>query len=111
MTETFESRDELKERLLAAQEGRLAAGEFIRSLLTSQVFLPVEYREPIAGFQMSSRANPLAVQSEQGYKVLMLFSSPERAKPFVAHFPAFQGGSSPSSTGSWNGWASGTESR
>jgi len=92
MTEHFEPRNDLEQALVAAQEGRIPGDEFMRLLLTSQVFMPVEDRETIGGFQMSTRANPLSVQSEEGYQVLVLFTSPERAKPFVQDFPAFKGG-------------------
>lgn len=92
MTEPFAPRNDLEEALLAAQQGRISGEEFMRFLLTSQVFMPVEDREPIGGFQMSTRANPLSVQSEAGYRVLVLFTSPERAKTFVQDFPAFKGG-------------------
>lgn len=92
MTEDFEPRNDLERRLVAAQEGRITGEDFMQFLLTSQVFMPVEDREPIAGFQMSTRANPLAIQSEAGYKVLILFTSPERAKPFLQDFPDYRGG-------------------
>jgi len=32
------------------------------------------------------------IEDEEGERVLVLFTSPERAKPVVEHFPDFQGG-------------------
>jgi len=92
MTDAFEPRNDLEQALVEAQEGRIPGDEVMRFLLTQQVFMPVEDRESIGGFQMSTRADPLAIHSEEGYKVLVLFSSPERARGFVQDFPAFKGG-------------------
>ena len=92
MSDTFEPRNDLEQALVSAQEGRISGEEFMRFLLTQQVFMPVEDKEPIGGFQISTRANPLALQSEEGYKVLVLFTSPERARPFLGDFPDFKGG-------------------
>jgi hypothetical protein len=92
MAEHFEPRNDLEQALVAAQEGRISGEEFMRFLLASQVFMPVEDREPIGGFQMSTRANPLSLQSEEGYRVLVLFTSPERARAFILDFPEFKGG-------------------
>jgi hypothetical protein len=46
----------------------------------------------IQGFQRSSKANPLTIQDEEGTQVLVLFSSPERAKPFLVDYPDYRGG-------------------
>ena len=46
----------------------------------------------IAGFQASDKAKPLSVQAEDGTQVLVLFTSPDRAKPFVKDFPGYEGG-------------------
>ena len=43
--------------------------------------------------QRSSRAQPLVLSSEEeGTPILVLFSSPERAKPFIKDYPGFTGG-------------------
>ena len=92
MNDAFEPRNELEFQLLAAQEGKLAPRAFMRQLLDAQVFVPVE--EPLAfdGIQSSERARPLIVSSDEGSQVLVVFTSPERAKPFVADLPAYRGG-------------------
>lgn len=90
--EPFQPRNDLESQLLAAQEGRLSGEEFMTRLLGSQVFMPVRETHPIGGFQASDKAVPLSLTSEDGTEVLVLFTSPERAKPFVQDHPAYQGG-------------------
>lgn len=93
MNDTFSAHNELETKLLAAQAGELDSDSFMHELLQAQVFMPVE-DEPtqIQGFQRSSSANPLTLEADDGQKVLILFTSPERAKPFLTDFPAYQGG-------------------
>ncbi len=91
--ETFEPKNELEHRLLAAANGEISSEELIGGLLDAQVFMPVEDEDSgIIGFQRSTYARPLVVQAEEGVHVLVLFSSPERAKPVVEEFPKFGGG-------------------
>jgi hypothetical protein len=93
MTEPFSAHNDLETRLVAAQQGELDSEQFMHELLVSQVFMPVEDENSgIQGFQRSARANPLTLHSDEGQHVLVLFTSPERAKPFLADFPAYQGG-------------------
>lgn len=92
MNQAFEPRNDLEQRLQAAQEGTIAGDAFMQYLLTAQVFMPVEDRLGIGGFQDSAKARPLTVQAEDGTEVLILFTSPERAKSFVKDFPGYQGG-------------------
>jgi len=93
MPQNFTAHNDLETKLMAAQQGELDSAEFMNELLVSQVFMPVE-DEPsgIQGFQRSARANPLTVETDEGQKVLVLFTSPERAKRFVESYPGFQGG-------------------
>jgi len=93
MNQTFTAHNELETKLVAAQRGELDSEQFMHELLAAQVFMPVE-DEPsgIQGFQRSARANPLTLHTDDGQNVLVLFTSPERAKPFLEDFPAFQGG-------------------
>lgn len=93
MNEVFTAHNDLETKLIAAQSGELDSNSFMQELLASQVFMPVE-DEPsgIQGFQRSSKANPLTLESEDGHNVLVLFTSPERAKPFLVDFPGYQGG-------------------
>lgn len=92
MSEEFEPRNELERGLLAAQEGKIPGDVFMQQLLSAEVFMPVEEKSGIQGFQESSTARPLSVKDEQGNDVLILFTSPERAKSFVKNFPGFEGG-------------------
>jgi hypothetical protein len=92
MTERFEARNELEHKLMEAQEGNLSEGEFMQFLLEAQVFMPVRDAIGIAGFTGSSKAIPLTLNTEDALEVLVLFSSPERAKAFVQDFPGYEGG-------------------
>lgn len=92
MNDAFEPRNELEHALLAAQEGRLAPSDFMGQLLDAQVFVPLEESLSVGGIQSSERARPLVVSSDEGGQVLVVFTSPERAKPFVADMPAYRGG-------------------
>ena len=93
MNQPFTAHNDLETRLVAAQRGELDSEQFMQELLGSQVFMPVEDETSgIQGFQRSARANPLTLQSEDGQNVLVLFTSPERAKPFLEDFPGYQGG-------------------
>jgi hypothetical protein len=93
MNQTFTAHNELETKLVAAQQGELDSDGFVNDLLDSQLFMPVEDEpNPIQGFQRSTTANPLTVKTEDGYDVMVLFTSPERAKPFLEDFPAYRGG-------------------
>jgi hypothetical protein len=91
--QSFDARNDLERQLVAAHEGRLDGAAFIRELIGSQVFMPVlEDNHGIQGFQRSDKATPLTVEEEGGTRVLVVFTSPERAKPFVGHFPGYEKG-------------------
>ena len=93
MTEDFAPRNELERKLMATHEGSMAQDAFIQELMNEQIFMPVfEQDSGIQGLQMSSKAKPLTVEEESGTNVLILFTSPERAKPFVQHFPGYEKG-------------------
>jgi hypothetical protein len=93
MDQTFTAHNELETKLIAAQHGELDSDVFMQELLVAQVFMPVEDKPSgIQGFQRSSKANPLTIETEDGEKVLVLFTSPERAKGFVQSHPGFEGG-------------------
>jgi hypothetical protein len=92
MSDTFEPRNELEQKLQAAQVGKIPGDVFMQELMELQVFMPVEDKLGIGGFQSSNKAKPLTVTAEDGAEVLVLFTSPERAKPFVKDFPGYEGG-------------------
>ncbi len=93
MTDTFTPHNDLESRLVSLQEGRLDGNAFMHGLLDEQLFMPVEDdASEIQGLQKSTRAKPLTLETEDGETVLILFTSPERAKGFVANFPGYNGG-------------------
>lgn len=92
MSDVFEPRNDIETKLLAAQEGKLDAEEFMKELLDAQLFLPVRDDSSIGNFQRSTRAQPLSLDAEDGSKVLVLFTSPERAKEFLKDYPGYTGG-------------------
>ncbi len=93
MTDAFEPKNDLEQKLIDAQEGRITPQEFIDSLMGSEVFMPVYEKHQIEGFTASRQAKPLTLKDEDsGEEVLVLFTNPDRAKPFVQDYPGFEGG-------------------
>jgi len=92
MQDDFEARNELEEKLLAAQNGQLSSDEFMEYLMENQVFMPVKDSIGIEGFTSSDKAVPLTLKTEDGLDVLILFTSPDRSKEFVQDFPGYDGG-------------------
>jgi hypothetical protein len=90
---TAEARNELEAKILDAQEGRISSDDLLKTLMGSQVFMPVQdEKAPVLNVQRSTRAQPLVLSAEEGTPILVLFSSPERAKPFLEDYPGFTGG-------------------
>jgi hypothetical protein len=90
---TTEARNELEAKILEAQEGRITSDDLLQTLMGSQVFMPVQdEKAPVLNVQRSTRAQPLVLTAEEGTPILVLFSSPERAKPFLQDYPGFTGG-------------------
>ena len=92
MHDSFESRNELEENLLAAQEGTMQSEDFMTYLMDAQVFMPVKDSIGIEGFTSSDKAVPMTLKSEDNVEVLILFSSPDRSKMFMQDFPGYDGG-------------------
>lgn len=93
MTEVFEARNDLERQLVAAQEGKIAGEDFLQELLAAQVFMPVKDSANIGGLQTDRGiATPLTVSAEDGCEVLLVFTSPDRAKGLVKEYPKFGGG-------------------
>jgi hypothetical protein len=89
----FTPHNALEAQLAAVHAGTLDAETFVLQLVDQQLFMPVrDEQNPIQGFQRTTQAEPLIVEDEDGEQVLVVFTSPERAKPFVEHFPGFSGG-------------------
>jgi hypothetical protein len=93
-TQTLEAKNELEQKLLAAISGDLPADDFMRELLTQQIFIPVKDEKDtgIIGLQRSTKATPLVIQDDEGHNILVLFTSPERAKDFLVEVPGYSGG-------------------
>ena len=93
MDQDFTPHNDLEQQMLDAQQNRLDSETFMHQLLEHQLFMPVEDEvTEIQGFQRSTKAQPLTLESEDGSRVLVLFTSPERAKPFLQDYPDYQGG-------------------
>lgn len=88
---TFIAENDLEKKLMQAQNGEISAEQFLRDMLVMQVFMPIQDKMGIGGFQDSKHAIPLSVKDEQG-EMIILFTSPERAKEFVKDYPGFDGG-------------------
>ena len=83
----------LEEQLAAVHAGTLEPETFVVQLVDLPVFMPVrDEKNPIQGFQRTTQAEPLIIEVEDGERVLVLFTSPERAKPMAEHFPDYSGG-------------------
>ena len=92
MHDQLETRNELEEKLLAAQEGTLGSEDFMTYLMDAQVFMPVKDSIGIEGFTSSDKAVPMTLKTEDNVEVLILFSSPDRSKEFMQDFPGYDGG-------------------
>lgn len=89
----FVPHNALEEQLVAVHAGELDPESFARSLADQQLFMPVrDEKDQIQGFQRTTQAEPLIIEDDDGERVLVVFTSPERAKPIVEHFPDFSGG-------------------
>jgi len=84
--------NELEALIDAAQQGNIDEEQFFTALLDAQVFLPIRDEHGISGFQPSTLADPLVLESEEGSRVVPLFTSPERARDFLSQFPGYEGG-------------------
>jgi hypothetical protein len=91
-SEVFNPKNELEKKLLATWEGSMSGDEFMQELLVSEVFMPIQDDDIMPGVQRSTRAQPLVLEAEDGTRVLAVFTSPDRAKPFLKDFPLYGGG-------------------
>ncbi len=89
---TFVAENELEKKLIQAQNGEIEGEEFLKEMLDMQVFMPILDKHSIAGFQESKQATPLSFKDDEGAEMVVLFTSPERAKEFVKDYPGYDGG-------------------
>lgn len=87
------SRNEVEGLLVDLEQGNIDPESFARQLLDHQVFMPIkDEKHQIAGFQLSTKADPLVIEDEEGNRVFIVFTSPERAKQFTAEYPGYSNG-------------------
>jgi hypothetical protein len=93
-TQPFEAKNELEKKLLAAMKGELSSEDFMRELMTQQIFIPIKDDKDlgIQGLQLTTKATPLVIQDDEGVNILVLFTSPERAQGFLTEVPGYGGG-------------------
>ncbi|HYP68701.1 MAG TPA: SseB family protein [Thiobacillaceae bacterium] len=92
-TAEFSPHNDLEQQLADVHAGILEVEDFVARLLNEQIFMPVkDEKHAIAGFQRSTQAEPLILEDEDGTKVVVVFTSPERAKPFLESYPNYKGG-------------------
>lgn len=86
----FTPRNDLEKPLPEVHRGAADAEDFVARLLAGeQVFMPVkDEKHAIAGFQLSTKAQPLVIEDDEVTQVLALFTSPERAKLFLEENPS-----------------------
>ena len=89
---TFTADNELEKKLIQAQNGEIEGEEFLKEMLNMQVFMPILDKHAISGFQESKQATPLSVKDDAGVEMVILFTSPERAKEFIKDYPGYEGG-------------------
>lgn len=90
---TFEPRNDLEHLLLEMINMDVDPEESARRLIDMQVFMPVkDEKHQIAGFQTSTKAEPMVLEDDEGNRAVILFSAPERAKDFLAAYPGYSGG-------------------
>jgi hypothetical protein len=91
---TQQTMNAAEELLVKALAGELEGDAFIQQLMEVTLFMPIYEKHQIGGLQStpSDQAVPLTLDDEQGNKILILFTSPDRAKVFVRDFPGYGGG-------------------
>jgi hypothetical protein len=92
MTTPFKPQHPIEQSLLALQNGEMDDATFMQQLLEAEFFMPILDEHKIAGLQTSKVADPLTIEGEEGYKILVLFTAPERGKAFLSHYPGYEGG-------------------
>lgn len=88
----FEARNDLERKLEALHDGLMSEADFLKALVAAEIFMPIQDNTTSSGIQLSTSAKPLVVEDESGIPVMLLFTSPERAKPVVREFPGYGGG-------------------
>ncbi len=82
----------IEQSIFALHQGTISDETFMQQLLSSELFMPIRDEHKIAGLQISKVAEPLTIEGEEGYKILILFTAPERGKAFLQNYPGYEGG-------------------
>ena len=88
--QAFEPKNELEKKLLMAMSGEITSEDFMRQLMTEQIFIPVKDDKDsgIKGFQRTTKATPLVIQDDEtDTRILVIFTSPDRARGFMPEIP------------------------
>ena len=90
----MQAMNDAEKLLVQALAGELEGDAFIQQLMELTLFMPIYGKHQIGGLQPTTgdQAIPLTLDDESGDKVLILFTSPDRAKAFVRDFPGYGGG-------------------
>ncbi len=89
----FLPRNDLEQLLLDMLSMEVDPEDFARRILDMQVFMPIkDEKHQIAGFQLSTKADPMVLADDEGNRAVIVFTAPERAKDFVALYPDYNGG-------------------
>lgn len=89
---TSQAKNEIEKLLEKVQTAQVDGETFMKQLMEAQIFMPVHEKYAMGGIQSKNQTQPLAIKDESGVDVLILFTSPERAKNFVQHYPGYGGG-------------------
>lgn len=92
MSDPYLDNKELEGTIIALHNNEIEGSDFISSLLDCQLFMPIFEKHKIAGLQESKRPKPLLFTDEDGVEVMLLFTSPDRAKPVVKDYEGYSGG-------------------
>lgn len=93
--QAFEPKNALEQKLLAAMSGELTSEDFMRELMAEQIFIPIrdDKDSGIKGLQLTTKATPLVIQDDEtDTRILVIFTSPDRARDFMAEIPGYGGG-------------------
>ncbi|MDR3393955.1 MAG: SseB family protein [Parasulfuritortus sp.] len=89
----FVPRNDLEQLLLDMLSMEVDPEDFANRILDMQVFMPIkDEKHQIAGFQLSTKADPMVLEDDEGHRAVIVFTAPERAKDFVALYPDYNGG-------------------
>ena len=86
----FQAENHLEHALIEAQAGVLSVGEFLETLVSSQVFVLLNKEIDSNGWDNS--VSPMILSNQKSVPVLVMFTSPERSDGWPAKFPNFSFG-------------------